>query len=113
MTLFGDADATWVAVAMSAVAMIGGAITLVVNATKERREKRDALEFGAELAKLKISNVELVKDRDECVKQHAEKDEKITHLEGRLDNCLKDHEESQKDRQNLWAAIQEMKAGPV
>ena len=113
MTLFSDADGTWVAVAMSAVAMLGGVFTLVVNSTKERREKRDALEFGAELEKLKVSNKELISDRDECVKQHAEKDQKIGILECRLDECLRDHQESQKDREQLWQAIRAMQAGPV
>ena len=113
MVIFGETDATWVAVAMSAIAMVGGGITLIVNATKDRRMKRDALEFGAELTELKASNVELKNDRDECMKMHAVKDAQIKHLEQRLDDCLKDHEESRRDRDRLWEAVRAMRAGPV
>lgn len=98
---------------MSAIAMLGGGITLVVNATKDRRMKRDALEFGEELTLLKSSNAELQRGRDDCMKQHAEKDEKIDHLERRLDDCHRDHEASNRDREKLWDAIRAMQTGPV
>lgn len=113
MMLFGETDATWMAVAMSAIAMLGGGITLLVNATKDRRMKRDALEFGAELTELKSSNAELKNGRDECMKQHAVKDVKIGNLEQRLDDCHRDHEASNRDREKLWDAVRAIQAGPV
>jgi hypothetical protein len=113
MMIFGESDGTWIGVAFAAIAMVGTAVGLVVNATKERRMKRDALEFSAELVELKATNEELKEARDECVKQHAEKDERIGHLEVKLEECHKDHETSAKDRERLWNAIRAMQAGPV
>lgn len=113
IALFAETDGTWVAVAMSTVAAAATLVTLIVNKTADRRAKRDEMEYAAERVSLKVSVDELKKDRDECMNKHAEKDAKIGGLERRLDDCHRDHEASNRDREKLWDAIRAIQAGPV
>lgn len=113
--VFGDAAVTAgeAGLGIAIVTALGGAWKLFVDATKERRMKRDAMEFDAKVKALEDSNQDLASARDECMKLHAEKDGKIEALERRLDDCHRDHELSAKDREKLWVAVRAMQAGPV
>lgn len=95
--------ATWAAVAMSAITMIGGSVAVVVGAISsrkkaeaERQAVRDKLEFDAELRDLKAH-------RESC-SERAEK------LEAAVAHCQEKHESSEHERAELRGRLSVMES---
>lgn len=100
--IFADAnEGTLAAVGLSLITMIGGAIALGINATKERRMVRDKMELDAKV-------VQLQSDHKNCQEDHATVVAELKEVRVELKSCRDEHAIAYQERDKLWEAVHKL-----
>jgi len=105
--MFANAEqavaASWIAVALSALTMLGGVATLLVNKWSDRAQVHDKLANETEKVELR-AKVSILEERQaRCLEGHAEVTEK-------LKRCEEDHHKSSEDRSRIWQELNAIKS---
>lgn len=108
--LFADADqaqanaASWIAIAMAGITMLGGVANLIINKWSDRGQAADKLANETEKIELR-SKVMLLEERQKaCLEGHGLIADKLKH-------CEEEHHQSGLDRSKIWAELNAIKSG--
>lgn len=106
--MFADAEqavaASWIAVALSALTMIGGVASLLVNKWSERSQAADKLANETEKIDLR-AKVTILEERQKlCLEGHEQ-------VASKLKKCEDEHHQSSEDRSRIWSELNALKSG--
>lgn len=97
------AAASWIALGIAVVTMIGGVLNLMVNKIAETKSAGDKLANETEKVELRAKLSVLEERQKDCLEGHRE-------VEAKLAKCEEGHEKSDADRSKIWAELNAIKS---